>query len=353
MEKNRQVKCPKCGSDNVNRSHRRGIEKYTRYLSMRKPYRCKECLARFFYAPGIFGSPFAVFSGALLILILFAAGAYLMFKPDQKSVSVPKMTALNNTGSPVPGSLPAAPKTKPDKPGAMPVSPPDPLVSKPDGKTGTGPVPNPPVPEPSGLHTQAEPADTGARPSRPDLTEKEGMENLHADEEEKDTSSQPVKADSGQEKAQADARVQPSLEDDAQIRMKKKTAPEKQFKQSESLISEIRFKEEENAFHVYLATEFPISSITQEIYTSDGIARYIAHIPGKWSERGGPGVSRTYIAGDHPLVWRVRIGSDSKEMRVVFDLKKNLTQETMDSIVLQDSALDDSHRITLRVPRDQ
>lgn len=63
------MKCPRCGSDNVTYSHRRGMEKILRYFWPRVPYRCKECWTRFWKLENILQAV-AVTGGIIGIAII-------------------------------------------------------------------------------------------------------------------------------------------------------------------------------------------------------------------------------------------------------------------------------------------
>ena len=70
------MECPKCGSDEVTGSHRRGGEKILRYFYPRAPYRCKECWNRFW----VFKNPFDTTVSKLIVLaiiLIIAVPLYL------------------------------------------------------------------------------------------------------------------------------------------------------------------------------------------------------------------------------------------------------------------------------------
>ncbi|MCP4111021.1 MAG: AMIN domain-containing protein [Desulfobacteraceae bacterium] len=81
------MKCPRCGSDNVTYSHRRGMEKILRYFWPRVPYRCKECWTRYWKFENIFQA--AAVSGGILAVIIIILLA-VMFKGGQTPKDEPE-----------------------------------------------------------------------------------------------------------------------------------------------------------------------------------------------------------------------------------------------------------------------
>jgi len=82
------MQCPKCGSENVTSSHRRGMEKVFQYFFPRVPYRCKECWTRFWK----FDNPLKSLASKLAVatVILLLVGGVWFFtretpqQPDQQ-----------------------------------------------------------------------------------------------------------------------------------------------------------------------------------------------------------------------------------------------------------------------------
>jgi len=82
------MKCPRCKSDNITYSHRRGVEKILRYIwPWYVPYRCKECWTRFWVHER--KPAFMIILGlVVLLLIALITGLIILTKPsDRKSAS--------------------------------------------------------------------------------------------------------------------------------------------------------------------------------------------------------------------------------------------------------------------------
>lgn len=62
-----KMECPRCGSNSVAVSHRRGMEKYLQGIFPYKPYRCKECWVRFWK----FSNPFKTLLSKVIAAVVF------------------------------------------------------------------------------------------------------------------------------------------------------------------------------------------------------------------------------------------------------------------------------------------
>ncbi len=85
------MKCPNCGSDKVTYSHTRGVEKITRHLWPKAPYRCKECWTRFWK----FKSPMKIIAGsgvAVITLLCLAAAIWFIFLREQQETQQPRFS---------------------------------------------------------------------------------------------------------------------------------------------------------------------------------------------------------------------------------------------------------------------
>jgi hypothetical protein len=84
--------CPRCGSDNVTLSHRRGMEKILRYVYPRVPYRCKECWSRFWKLENPMKSPVWKVAICLIILIIAAIVTVAVMKDRSKPKPARRIT---------------------------------------------------------------------------------------------------------------------------------------------------------------------------------------------------------------------------------------------------------------------
>ena len=70
------MKCAICGSENVTPSHRKGMEKISRYVIPRAPYRCKECWSRFWVFENPFRNKAAKIAGGCFACLLITGLAW-------------------------------------------------------------------------------------------------------------------------------------------------------------------------------------------------------------------------------------------------------------------------------------
>ncbi len=90
------MKCPRCKSDNITYSHRRGIEKVLRYIwPWYVPYRCKECWTRFWVHER--KPAFMIILGLIVVLLIsLITGLIILTKPsDRKSASKTDRGSIN------------------------------------------------------------------------------------------------------------------------------------------------------------------------------------------------------------------------------------------------------------------
>ncbi|MEZ4527167.1 MAG: AMIN domain-containing protein [Desulfobacterales bacterium] len=80
------MKCPICGSENVTRSHRKGMERISRFISLRTPYRCRECWSRFWEFENPFGNTVAkIAGGGILCLLILGLAWYFLPRGEETS----------------------------------------------------------------------------------------------------------------------------------------------------------------------------------------------------------------------------------------------------------------------------
>lgn len=75
------MQCPKCGSESITPSHKRGLEKALQYVYPKAPFRCKECWSRFWK----FQNPFVnrkSLIGISILAVLVLLFLVLPFFPD-------------------------------------------------------------------------------------------------------------------------------------------------------------------------------------------------------------------------------------------------------------------------------
>ncbi|MGE0087475.1 MAG: AMIN domain-containing protein [Desulfococcaceae bacterium] len=101
------MKCTICGSENVTRSHRRGMEKIGKYIIPGTPYRCKECWGRFWVFENPFSTTAARIAGVCIVCLLIAGLAWYL-RPGKDETSW--QAVQRNVGA-VPESSPKEPST--------------------------------------------------------------------------------------------------------------------------------------------------------------------------------------------------------------------------------------------------
>ncbi len=86
--------CPVCGSEDIARSHRRSFEKLIKYIYPKRPYRCKECWARFWVWENPFKTWKQIAVAGLVICIIALIFLLPFFLPDNKPKT--KRTKISN-----------------------------------------------------------------------------------------------------------------------------------------------------------------------------------------------------------------------------------------------------------------
>jgi len=81
------MECPRCKSDNITYSHRRGIEKVLRYIwPWYVPYRCKECWTRFWVHERKFAS-MVILGLIVVLLVTLIIGIIVWSKPSDRKIA--------------------------------------------------------------------------------------------------------------------------------------------------------------------------------------------------------------------------------------------------------------------------
>ncbi len=127
-----ELQCPKCGSDEVTRSHRTRRERFVLFLTASLPYRCSNCRHRFYIKDRRQLTELYALWGVLLLAVI---GAMVYFSYRDRPGALP-VTA---------GAYPGQDSTQSGKEGAVkPVSPGEPqdtLSSRPAPKESEPPAP--------------------------------------------------------------------------------------------------------------------------------------------------------------------------------------------------------------------
>ncbi|MDM8524597.1 AMIN domain-containing protein [Desulfococcaceae bacterium HSG8] len=269
------MECPKCASEKVTYSHRRGLEKIFRYFWPSVPYRCKECWTRFWK----FRSPLksiAQIIGSILIIGLIAAGTwYAMSSEDQdniaKSTSSPEKTGDQKAASGKEPIRKTIPKEK------EPVRKTVPKEKEPVRKT---------VPKEKKDGKKEKPSE------KKDLAKSQAGGNQG-----KVRSGQPVKR--------------------AEDRQKRAETP--RGKEGPRVLKKMRSEASQGAFTLFIPSDGPIRD-----YKSFTLAqippKVVIDLVGKWKYTG-----KTALRMDSDIVWRVRVGEHADKLRVVMDLKGKKT----------------------------
>ncbi len=278
------MKCPKCGSDNVTPSHKRGMERALQYIYPKAPYRCKECWSRFWK----FQSPFAnrkSFAGAVVILILAIFFLVLPFFPHQEN-------GVSSTGPEPEMSHPAA-----QEPATPPLF---------DSDAAPDEAKNAPI-----FDIAEKPAYDA--PETP-IAETPPTDDMTADA----PIDAPMPADDGP--GDSGTPVEPAASASKAIAgTSDEIAPKTAGKQEvPRRVTSIQAMEGTSDFRMALAATGPIENYT--VFTMGRPPRLVINLSGTWEIRG----QRTFPM-DNDLVQRVRIGEHPRYLSVVLDLKRAVT----------------------------
>ncbi len=333
------MECPRCGSENVTYSHRRGPEKVLRYVYPWMPYRCKECWSRFWR----FNTPFRtrsarIAAGVIIVLLLVLLFLPLGLLPDRdqgppagdepdtpRPVASPVAEIEDEVPDPEvtftpPPVTTAADIQEEDIPspsggtggtqiaGAAGTAEPEPEPSsaRPSGG-GTRPAeevppaPEPtPVSEPSG-ETPAAPADTAAAEPPPEP----------GASPEPDVSPEPAPEVPVDIVATAEKVSGPGIRPEA--RRPSPPRPERPV----SRMVEISQQAAVGAFKMSFVADSPVAEY--EAFQMSDPPRFVINLKGDWENAG-----RSRFNMDSELVERVRVGEHPDHLSVVLDLKQKV-----------------------------
>jgi hypothetical protein len=302
------MQCPKCGSDKVTHSHRRGIEKVLRYFWPRVPYRCKECWTRFWKLE----SPLAglgKLAGAILILLLIPAGIWYFFfsgDEDGKTGRLPPVKPIVNKDAS--RSQPLERKDNDSK--AVPGTQNEPAQgTAPDIKEGTVPEEKTEKPE----LAKADKKDQDTAPAS-QQTEQPGdvpsVEESAEKKEDKDTAKDVPVSETKKESESAERSAAPVVNE-----KKLRTLKSVQLQSSDG-------------FTMSVSAGGPVRKY-KSFSLSQNPPKIVIDLLGKWEYAG-----RTTLNAESEIVRRVRIGEHPDKLRLVIDLKGS---ETLKPTIIESS----------------
>ena len=85
----RSVKCPKCGGSEIHRSHRHRRDYLLnpfRIMRMLRPYRCRQCLHRF-WRPSTVRNRFLMTYAVIVVVCLLAAWGFFSISDNSTGIS--------------------------------------------------------------------------------------------------------------------------------------------------------------------------------------------------------------------------------------------------------------------------
>lgn len=296
------MKCPRCGSENITHSHRRGLEKVLRFVYPRIPYRCKECWTRFWR----FENPLQSIGGkitALLIILLIGAGvSYLMWfrghgeppvaeKGGNKfSVQDEKSESVKKSISESPEKMPIFPEEKPFQ-----ISENQPFQSETKTESPPATVFEYNIPPSAPVKVQEN------KPVAAKMTPQSAPVR------------NPVAENKFSVKITDKAEIVPSAESapkTAQVPASEKNMP--------MVLKDIRSQSSDGSFSMVLSANAPIEKY--KTIALNPPPKLVLDLPGKWNYSG-----RSSIYVDSDLVERIRIGEHPNKLRLVIDLKGSRT----------------------------
>ncbi len=349
--------CPVCGSEDITRSHRRSFEKLIKYIYPKRPYRCKECWARFW----VWENPFKTWK-QIVITVLVACIVIFVFclpfllpakkskvknvkgfreKPSYHKIPKKNIDKVNITKKPEeprnisqsyqkPGlnlsealqnqtpPVTAKPKKMPESVGVKPLSLPDKKIS--GQVTKPADLGAPPEDSMSPANQLANPQD-----KKPETDNKIIAGNILKDISKPETilnASEPKKITQVKDEKTPEV-VEPSKpeekpgKDKSKLRKKSDTIPLKSpiaVKPEKNAIGKVQIIKWPEGFKMAIITAHPVAEYNH--FFLDGPPKLVLDIKGKWKLNTG-----SVFKADNNLVKQVRIGEHDEFIRVVFDLK--------------------------------
>lgn len=268
------MECPRCGSENVTHSHRRGTEKLLRYFVPRVPYRCKECWSRFWK----FHNPFQTLSSkiAACIALLCVVGIVIfLVLPKEEAPPEPRIAKVEKKKDAGPFETAQKPPEKADE-GALP------------GKN----IPEiRPAPTPS-------PGET-APPGTDELTKKPGTDTKVDD---KGTETKPDEAET--------VKHIPARHKKPENKVASKTGTRR--------LKGVRPIDVDGDFGAVVTADGPIKSFSPHFIKDEKPKKFYIDLPGKWDKNKG--MRDQAVKSD--MIYNIRFGKHADFFRIVFDLKK-------------------------------
>ncbi|GBC63999.1 hypothetical protein DENIS_4999 [Desulfonema ishimotonii] len=312
------MKCPICGSDNVTHSHRRGLEKFFRFIDPRAPYRCKDCWGRF----RVFEAPVRILRSVLIACVAISIVALLIAVPfllpdrtpsEERQAEMAdrpvRRPAKRVTEIPPPATVPET--EIPESPVASAESGDADHVSEaavPQDETPVSPAPETstaelPAPESGAVHTGGPPSDA------PVVAEAE---------------QEAVITDAGKDVARPAQDVPKPAADfpaEKQAAPSPAVVPEKarsaQAGESPRRLRKIKVRVSDGEFRMLLIADGPVREY-KTLYIK-APPRFVVDLKGKWKYQGASAVST-----DGDMVRQIRVGEHPDFIRVVMDLRMNV-----------------------------
>ncbi|MDM8517725.1 AMIN domain-containing protein [Desulfobacterales bacterium HSG16] len=286
------MKCPKCGSENLTSSHRRGIERIFKYLFLHTPYRCRMCWARFWKFRNPLKRPLLMIVPAIVIFLV----ASLIYKTlmDQKPLPAPDISITESkTGYEEDSDLTSAYDDRYDLPEVLP-------SEQPSEKSGVSPS-LPGLIEPDPAKKDETDLITGINKDVVDSVKSEIAKKPDK------TSTRLTRVPDGvAEKEIPGRKVSRSYLDKKQMMV--------DGKGSQRTLKTVQAGVSKEAFKLALTSDGPIETYRQ--FFLEGPPRIVLNLAGKWDY---PGETRMKVDSD--VVKSIRIGEHDTFLSIVIDLK--------------------------------
>jgi len=323
------MECPRCGSENITHSHRRGLEKIVRFFYPRTPYRCKECWTRFWK----FENPLQTLGGkiaALLMILLIGAGVSYMIwfrgsddppVAKKESYKIPDKAADTER---IKKSVPKPEEKMPIFPEEKPLEAAEKQPSQIKPETPAGAEQKIPLP----VRAQENKSVAVKIPQPPAPVQKEAAENKSSVKKsvavKPPVSSVPVTNPAAENKSSVKISEKPEIL--PSVESVPKAAQAVQASASEDVsekktfmtLKDIRSQSSEGSFSIMLFANAPIEKY--KTVALNPPPKLVLDLPGKWSYSGN-----SVISVQSDLVEKIRVGEHKDKLRLVIDLKGSRT----------------------------